>query len=173
MQPASQRGNSSTREVQIYNMSSSVGKVTVGTEARFLSMSFREPGSDSSTTESRVPTQTCSRAAVSHLFLHCSPASPLVSSPPPLVQHAEFVVMFSGRSFFFGTWSGAAVTHAGSHDLLPFLQSYCLLTALGRKTVPRECGLIQCRLCWGSIVLNGNYVKVTLSSLKLSYDTSV
>ena len=61
-------------------------------------MSFRKPGSDSSTTDFWVPTQTYSRASgvtsISSLF------SSFLSGffPPPLLL-AEFVMLFSGRSF--------------------------------------------------------------------------
>lgn len=78
--------------------SGSVGKVAVGTGPCFLSMSFRKPGSDSSTRDWCVPTQTYSQTVVSQPFLHCSPVSSLVSFPLDCSVQS-LAMLFSGRSF--------------------------------------------------------------------------
>lgn len=75
-----------------------MGKVTVGTGPCFLSMSCRKPGSDSSTTDFWVPTQTyqSSSGVTSTSSLFSSFLSGFF--PPPLLL-AEFVTLYSGRSF--------------------------------------------------------------------------
>lgn len=140
-------------------MSSSVGKVSVGTGPCFLSMSFRKSRSDSSITDFWVPTQTYSQAAVSHPFLHCSPVSSLVSFP--LLCCSQSLLCCSLEGAFFRTWPRLR-WHAGfprSPALPPELLLAHRSEQEGCATRPwRVCANLGW-LCWISIVLHGIHVK--------------
>lgn len=94
-----------------------------GNCALFLSMTFREPGSDSSMTGRWVPTQSQIQP-VSHPLLHCCSVSSLVSFP--LLCCSQSLSRCSLEEAFLGMWRGLGDS-PGSHDLLPFLQSHSLL----------------------------------------------
>ncbi len=124
--------------------SSSVGKVTVGTGSCFLSMgfSFSQALTPVQQTFGFPPRRIAEPRCHIHFFIVLQ--LPLwFLSPSFAACRVCDVVLCKG--VFFGTWPECCGDTPGSHDLLPFLQSYCLLTAPDRKTVQqghRECVLI-------------------------------
>lgn len=109
------------------------------------------------------------RAAVSHPFLYCSPASSLVSFPPAL-QLTEFChTALCGRRFLQDVAEAVVTCRFPRTPALPpalllahsFVQENCATRPL------RACAKMG-RLCWVSIVLHGNYVNdAPMTSLKL------
>lgn len=122
-------------------------------------MSFREPGSDSSTTDFWVPTQTYGWAAVSHPFLHCSPASSLVSLPL-LCSSQSFVILLCVEGDFLQDVAKAVVTcWFPRSPALPsvWLLAHCSVQENSATRPLRVCANLGW-LWWVSIVLHGNYV---------------
>lgn len=109
-----------------------MGKVAVGTGPCFFCQWLFSSGSSATDVFFfGFPPRAASPAAVSHPLAHCSPASSLVALQPSLLPPTpttvllQFVTLLPGRSCFLLGRGRSGGDPLGSHDLLPFLLSYC------------------------------------------------
>lgn len=131
-----------------------MGKVAVGTGPCFFLNEFSALIPVQQTFG--FPPRPTSPAAVSHPLPHCSPVSSPGLAPPPDFGACEVCHVVLWRELSSGRGRSRGDTPS-SHDLLPFLPRYCLLTTQSRKLVHKVTGSRVCQfgLCWVSIVLDG------------------